>query len=124
MPIQEVQELLNHDLVEYIVFYTGMLGLNILSKTFLTQLRCIPLKHCEGYNTICDIIKNPELHGVRTLLIKDCQFISYVINSAQELVQFKILSITSSNQLRLPVEDMNPRRLRKFSLVAINRAHK
>ncbi len=32
--------------------------------------------------------------------------------------------MTSSNQLRLPVEEMNPQRLREFLLVAINRAHK
>ena len=99
-----------------------MAGFNNLSKTFLTLLCCIPLRHYEGCNTICDIIQNPELHGVRTLLIKDSQFISYVTNSVQELVQAKMISVTSSNQLKLLVEEMNPWRLREFSLVAINRA--
>ena len=35
-----------------------------------------------------------------------------------------MISVTSSNQLRLPIEEMNPRRLREFSFVAIDRVHK
>ncbi len=101
-----------------------MAGFNNLSETFLTLLRCIPLRHREGCNTICNIIQNPELHGVRNLLIKDPQFISFITNSAQELVQAEIKSAILSNQLRLPVEEMNPRRLREFLLVAIDRVHK
>ena len=108
MPIQEVQNLLNCDCVEYVTFYARMTGFNNLSETFLTLLHCIPLKHREGYNTICIIIQNPELYGVRTLLIKDLQFIFYVTNSARELVQAEMISITLSNQLRLPVKGMNP----------------
>ena len=58
------------------------------------------------------------------MLIKDPRFISYVTNSARELVQAEMISVTSSNQLRLSVEKMNPQQLREFSLVAIDRAHK
>ena len=124
MPIQEVRNLPDRDRVEYVAFYARMAGFNNLSETFLTLLRCIPLKHHEGCNTICDIIQNPELHRVRILLIKDSRFISYITNSARELVQAEMISVTSSNQLRLPVEEMNPQQLREFSLVAIDRAHK
>lgn len=58
------------------------------------------------------------------MLIKNPQFISYITNSVQELVQAKIKSVTLSNQLKLPVKEMNPWQLRKFSLIAIDRAHK
>ncbi len=101
-----------------------MAGFNNLSETFLTLLRCIPLRDREGYNIICDIIQNPELHGVRNLLIKDSRFISYITNSAQELIQAKMKSMTSSNQLRLPIEEMNLWRLREFLLVIIDKVHK
>ncbi len=124
MPIEEVRNLPDRDRVEYVAYYTWMAGFNNLSEMFLTLLRCIPLRHREGCNTICDIIQNPELHRVRNLLIKDPRFISFVTNSAQELVQAEMKSVTSSNQLRLSIEEMNPRRLREFSLVAIDRAHK
>ncbi len=124
MPIEEVRNLPDRDHVEYVVYYARMAGFNNLSETFLTLLRCIPLRHREGCNTICDIIQNPELHGVRNLLIKDPQFISYITNSTRELVQVEMKSMTSSNQLRLPIEEMNPWQLREFSLVAIDRAHK
>ena len=124
MPIQEVRNLPDRDRVEYVAFYARMAGFNNLSETFLTLLRCIPLKHREGCNTICDIIQNPELHGVRTLLIKDPRFISYVTNSARELVQAEMINVISSNQLKLPVKEMNPQRLREFLLIAIDRTHK
>ena len=101
-----------------------MTEFNNLSKTFLTVLRCISLRYHEGCNTICDIIQNPKLHRVRTLFIKNPRFISYITNSAQELVQAEMISITSNNQLRLPIEEMNPWRLREFLLIAIDRAHK
>ena len=101
-----------------------MAEFNNLSKTFLTLLCCILLRHYEGCNTICNIIQNLELHRVRTLFIKNPWFISYVTNSIQELVQAEIISITSSNQLRLPIEKMNSWRFREFSLVVIYRAHK
>ncbi len=94
--------------MEYVAYYARMAGFNNLSETFLTLLRCIPLRHCESCNIICDIIQNLELHRVRNLLIKDLQFISYITNSTWELVQAEIKSVTSSNQLRLPVEKMNP----------------
>lgn len=110
--------------MEYIAYYVRIARFNNLSKTFLTLLRCLPLRHCKGCNTICDIIQNPELHGVRNLFIKDPRFISYITNSARELVQAKMKSVTSSNQLKLPVEEINPRRLREFSLVTIDRVHK
>ena len=58
------------------------------------------------------------------MLIKDPQFISYITYSARELVQAEIKNVTSNNQLRLSVEEMNPWRLRKFSLIAIDRVHK
>ena len=124
MPIQKVQNLPDHDRVEYIAFYTCMAGFKNLSKTFFTLLRCIPLKHRESCNTICDIIQNPELHRVLTLFIKDFRFISYIINSIQELVQVKMINVTSSNQFRLPVEEMNLWRLREFLLIAIDRPYK
>ncbi len=124
MSIEEVQNLPDRDRVEYVAYYAWMARFNNLSKTFLTLLRCIPLRHHKGYNTICDIIQNLELHGVRNLFIKDLRFISFITNSARELIQAEIKSVTSSNQLRLPVEEMNPWRLREFSLVAIDRAHK
>ena len=101
-----------------------MAEFNNLSEMFLTLLHCILLRHHEGYNIICDIIQNPELHRVRTLFIKNPRFISYIIYSAQELVQAEMISITSSNQLGLPIEEMNPWQLKEFSLVAIDRAHK
>ena len=101
-----------------------MAEFNNLSETFLTVLRYISLKHHEGCNIICDIIKNPKLYRVRTLFIKNPRFISYVTNSAQDLVEAGIISITSNNQLRLPIEEMNPWRLREFLLIAIDRAYK
>ena len=58
------------------------------------------------------------------MFIQNPQFISYITNSAQELVQAEMISVTSNNQLRLPIEEMNPWRLREFLLIAIDRAHK
>ena len=108
MPIQEIRNLPDCDRVEYVTFYVQIAEFNNLNKTFLTLLYCIPFRHHEGCNTICDIIQNPELHRVRTLFIKNPQFISYITNSAQELDQAEMISVTSSNQLRLPIEEMNP----------------
>ena len=110
--------------MEYVTFYAQIAEFNNLSKGFLTLLRCITLRHHKDCNTICDIIQNPELHRVQTLFIKNPRFISYITNNAQELVQAEMISVTSNNQLRLPIEEMNPRRLREFSLVAIDRVHK
>ncbi len=101
-----------------------MAGFNNLSEKFLTLLCYIPLRHRESCNTICDIIQNPELHRDRNLLIKDLRFISYITNSAQELVQANMKSVTSSNQLRLSIKEMNHWQLKEFSLVAIDKAHK
>ncbi len=86
MPIEEVRNLPDRDRMEYVAYYARMAGFNNLSETFLTLLRCIPLRHHEGCNTICDIIQNSELHRVQNLLIKDPRFISFITNSAQELV--------------------------------------
>ena len=86
MPIQEIRNLPDCDRMEYVMFYVRMAEFNNLSETFLTLLRCIPLRHHEGCNTIYDIIQNPELHRVWTLFIKNPRFISHVTNSAQELV--------------------------------------
>ena len=124
MPIHEVQNLPDCDRMEYVIFYAWIAEFNNLSKTFLTLLHCISLRHHKGCNTIYDIIQNPELHKVWTLFIKNPRFISYVTNSAQELVQAEMISVTSSNQLRLPIEEINLRRLREFSFVVIDRAHK
>lgn len=101
-----------------------MARFNNFSKTFLILLYCIPLKDCEGYNTIYDIIQNLELHEVRTLLIKDSQFVSYITNSVWKLGQAKIKSVTSSNQFKLPVKEINPWQLREFLLIVIDRVYK
>ncbi len=124
MSIEEVRNLPDRDCVEYVAYYARMTRFNNLSETFLTLFYCILLRYREDYNTICDIIQNPELHRVRNLLIKNPQFISYITNNTRELIQAEMKSVTSSNQLRLPVEKMNPRRLREFLLVAIDRAYK
>ncbi len=64
------------------------------------------------------------LYGVRSLLDKDPQFVSYITNSIQDLAQAKIKSVSSSNQLKMPVENMNPQQLKTFSLIAIDRVNK
>ncbi len=72
--------------MEYVAYYVRMAEFNNLSKTFLILLCYIPLKYHEGYNSIYDIIQNPELHGVQNLFIKDPRFISYITNSTRELI--------------------------------------
>ncbi len=124
MPRKEVQNLLDRDYMEYVAYYAWMAGFNNLSKTFWTLLHYILLKHCGGCNTICNIIQNLKLHKIWNFLIKDTRFISHITNSAWNLVQAEMKSVTSSNQLRLPIEKMNPWWLREFSFVAIDRAHK
>ncbi len=101
-----------------------MAEFNTLSMTFLVQPCYIPLKHHEGCNTIYDIIQNPVLHRVRSLLDKDPRFVSYVTNSAQDLTQTGMKSMFSSNQLKMSIENMNSQRLRTCLLIAINRAHR
>ena len=108
MLIEEVQHLSNRERVEYVAYYARMAGFNTLGETFVAQLCCIPLRHREGCDTICDIIQTPALYGVRLLLDKDPRFVTYVTNSARELVQAEMESVSSSNQLKLPVADMNP----------------
>ncbi len=108
MPIKEVRHLPDHKRVEYIAYYAQMAGFNILSKTFLAQLYCILLKYHEGCNIICDIIQNPVLHRVQSLFDKDPQFVSYITNSARDLAQAEMKNVFSSNQLKMPVKDMNP----------------
>ncbi len=103
------------------MYYARIVG---FSKTFLAQLCCIPLKYREGCNIIYDIIQNSVLHGVWSLLDKDLRFVSYVTNSARDFAQAEMKSMSLSNQFKIPIEDINPHRLRTFSLIAIDRAHK
>ncbi|MCJ1342379.1 hypothetical protein MMC31_000561, partial [Peltigera leucophlebia] len=121
MPIEEVRHLSGRKCIEYVAYYARMAGFNTLGEIFVAQLYCILLRHCEGYDTICDIIQTPALYGVRSLLDKDPRFVAYITNSARELVQAEMESVSSSNQLKMPVADMNSQRLRTFSLVEIDR---
>lgn len=106
------------------MYYAQMAGFNTIGKTFLIQLCSILLKHCESYTTVCDIIQNLVLHGVRSLLSKDPQFISYIANYARDLVKAKIKDLSSSNQFKMSVKDINPQQLKAFLLVTIDRAYK
>ncbi len=124
MPIKEVRHLPDRECMEYVAYYAWMAGFNILSEMFLSQLCCILLKHYEACNTIYDIIQNPVLHEVQSLCDKNPWFVSYVTKSARDLAQVEIKSVSSSNQLKMPVEDMNLQRLRILLLVAIDRAVK
>ena len=96
MPIEEVRHLSDREHVKYIAYYARMAGFNTLGKTFVAQLCCISLRYCEGCDTICDIIQTPALHGVQSLLDKDPRFVAYITNSARELVQAKMESVSSS----------------------------
>ena len=124
MPIEEVRHLFDRERVEYVAYYVRMAGFNTLGETFVAQFCCILLRHCESCDTICDIIQTPALHGVQSLLDKDPRFVAYVTSSAWELVQAKMENMSSSNQLKMPVADMNPQRLRTFLLVEIDRVYK
>lgn len=64
------------------------------------------------------------LNRVWFLLDKDPQFIFYVTNSAWELVQAEMKSMSLSNQLKIPVEDINLHWLTTFLLVQIDRVYK
>lgn len=85
-----------------------MVEFNTFNKTFMVQFYCIMLKHCESYNIIYDIIQNPVLHIIWfELFDKDPWFIAYITNRTQKLVQAKIQMVSSSNQLKIFVVDMN-----------------
>lgn len=48
------------------------------------------------------------LHGIRSLFDNDSRFVSYVTNSTRKLVQAEMKNMSSINQLKMLIEDMNP----------------
>lgn len=110
--------------MKFVVYYAQMARFNIFNNTFLAKFCCILFKYCKSCNIICDIIQSLILYEVRSFLDKNSRFISYIINSAQELIQAKMKSVFSSNQFKLLIEDMDSRRFGIFLLVTINRVYK
>lgn len=83
--------------MKFVAYYVQIAEFNILSKIILTWFYCILFKYHKSCNTICDIIPNLILYVVQSLLDKNPQFISYIINNTQELLQAKIKNMFLNN---------------------------
>ena len=100
-----------------------MAGFDTLGNTFLSQIKCIPNRRSEAYNTVCQILKDSDLGMVRDSIIADEQFCSVALDISHKIIDSEMEKVMANKKLKMGAEKMDPDVFANFSFVIVNKEH-